>query len=74
MRGARPDHGARLSSASLQARLDGFVRSISFEQADSVLIVHFASLAPARAEARATLVDTVARRWRLKRSRRTRRY
>jgi len=43
----------RASSASLQARLDGFVRSISFEQADSVLIVHFASLAPARAEARA---------------------
>jgi general secretion pathway protein D len=43
----------RASSAGLATRLDGLVRAVSFEQADSVLIVHFASTAPARADASA---------------------
>jgi general secretion pathway protein D len=42
----------RASSASLSAPLGGLVRAVSFVQADSVLIVRFASTAPARAEAR----------------------
>ena len=41
----------RATSASLQVRLDGFVRAVSFEQAGSVLIVHFASTGPARTTA-----------------------
>ena len=43
----------RASSASLTAHLDGLVRTVSFEQAESVLIVHFAATAPARALAKA---------------------
>ncbi len=44
----------RASSAAVTARLDGLVRNLRFEQADSVLIVRFATTAPARAEAKAT--------------------
>jgi general secretion pathway protein D len=54
----------RANSAALTARLNGLVRAVSFEQADSVLIVHFATTAPARAEARAisaTEVDVAIR-------------
>jgi len=43
----------RATSASLTARLDGFVRAIRFDQVGSVLIVHFATPAPARADAHA---------------------
>lgn len=49
----------RASSAAVPARLDGFVRQVSFEQADSVLIVHFATPALARAEARSTGTDSI---------------
>ena len=41
----------RASSAAIAARLDGLVRTVSFEQTGSVLIIHFATTAPARADA-----------------------
>lgn len=49
----------RASSAALTTRLDGLVRQVRFEQADSVLIVHFATTGPARAEAHATAPGTI---------------
>jgi general secretion pathway protein D len=42
----------RASSASIATRLDGLVRMVRFEQAGSVLIVHFDSTTATRAEAR----------------------
>jgi general secretion pathway protein D len=49
----------RANSAGLAARLDGFVRAVSFDQVGSVLIVHFATPAPARADARAISASEV---------------
>ena len=49
----------RASSAALTTRLEGLVRQVRFEQADSVLIVHFATTTSARAEARATAPGTI---------------
>jgi general secretion pathway protein D len=41
----------RAAGAAIGTRLDGLVRQIRFEQVASVLIIHFAGLVPARAEA-----------------------
>jgi len=54
----------RVNSATITGRLDGLVRAVSFEQAGGVLIVHFASLSPARADATAispTEIDVTVR-------------
>jgi len=50
----------RASSARLAAPLTGLVRAVRFDQADSVLIVHFATGAPAMAQTRAIAPDTLA--------------
>lgn len=44
---------SRASSAAVTFALKGLVRGIAFEQVDSVLIVHFATASPARAQAEA---------------------
>jgi general secretion pathway protein D len=48
------------SSARLAVPLTGLVRAVRFEQADSVLIVHFTTAAPALAETRLIAPDTLS--------------